>query len=94
MAGHTGVIVKVAEPAQEFASVAVMVKVRLMELVGVPVTAPVVELRLKPTGSVPLLASRSARYAGEGASDAGELAFVEGFGAGAGHGGWIVLRRN
>jgi hypothetical protein len=55
MAGQTGVIVKVAEPAQEFASVAVMVKVRLAELVGVPVTAPVVELRLKPTGSVPLL---------------------------------------
>jgi hypothetical protein len=53
--GHTGVIVKVAEPAQEFASVAAMVKVRDAELVGVPVMAPVLVLRLKPTGSVPLL---------------------------------------
>ena len=55
IAGHTGVIVKVAEPVQEFASVAVMVKVRVAVLVGVPVTAPVVVLRLKPTGSVPLV---------------------------------------
>ena len=55
IAGHTGVIVKVAEPAQEFASVAVRVKVRDAELVGVPVMAPVLVLRLKPTGSVPLL---------------------------------------
>ena len=36
MVGHTGAMVKMREPAQEFASVAVMVKVRLEVLVGRP----------------------------------------------------------
>ena len=53
--GHAGVSVKLREPGQEFASVAVMVKVAAVVLVGVPVMAPVLVFKVRPAGSVPLV---------------------------------------
>ena len=53
--GHAAVSVKLREPGQEFASVAVMVKVAAAVLVGVPVTAPVLVFKLKPAGRLPLV---------------------------------------
>ena len=52
--GQTGVSVKARVATQVFASVALRVKVWAMALVGVPVTAPVVVLSVRPAGSVPL----------------------------------------
>ena len=53
--GQAGVRVKLREPGQEFASVAVIVKVAAVAVVGVPVMAPVLVFKLKPAGSVPLV---------------------------------------
>jgi hypothetical protein len=55
MPGHTGVSVLLRVPVQPLTSIAVIVNVWLVVLVGVPVTAPVDVFRLKPDGSVPLL---------------------------------------
>ena len=53
--GQAGARVKLRVPTQAFASVAVMVKVAAVVLVGVPVIAPVLVFRLKPAGSEPLV---------------------------------------
>ena len=57
MAGQPGlaiVIVYRRLPVQPVASVAVIVKVNVPTVVGVPVIAPVLELRSRPVGSEPL----------------------------------------
>ena len=54
MAGQAGATVKGREPRQVFASVAAMVKVWLVVLVGVPLSTPAVESE-RPAGSVPLV---------------------------------------
>ena len=54
MVGQTGAIVNERAPVQPSASVAVIVKVRLVVEVGVPVSAPFAA-RERPVGSTPVV---------------------------------------